>query len=164
VPNDSIRRGMKRPGRRSEGRQWSWRPQRRPPEADGRRLHTEVGRYLAMDSDRLNFLTHILVRASHYRLSDGSATRDQPPAGEHDLPMRSACAPPSHGSAPPEAPLHCGYPLALRCYSSAKGAAPLPDSAMAIEFGPQLRTVWSPVVRLAYHGIDHEVAIHWSSP
>jgi hypothetical protein len=91
VPNDGIRRGMERPGRRSEGRQWNWRPQRRPQEADGRRLHTEVGPYLAMDGDRLNFLTNIHVRASHYRLSAGSTTRDRPPAREHDLPIPSTC-------------------------------------------------------------------------
>ena len=66
-------------GRTSEGRPRNWRPQRRPPEADGRRLHTEVGLYLAMDGARLNFLTHIHVRASHYRLSAGSAMRDRPP-------------------------------------------------------------------------------------
>ncbi len=101
MPNDGISRGMDRPGRRSEGRQWNWRPQRRPPEADGRRLHTEVGPYLAMDGDRLNFLTHMHVRASHYRLSAGSATRDRPPAGGHDLSKRSACEHQASGSPTP---------------------------------------------------------------
>jgi hypothetical protein len=37
----------------------------------GRRLEQLVGLYLAMDGDRLNFLTDIHVRASHYRLAAG---------------------------------------------------------------------------------------------
>ncbi len=110
MPNDGIRRGMERPGRRSEGRQWNWRPERRPPEADGRRLHTEVGPYLAMDGARLNFLTNIHVRASHYRLSAGSATRDRPPPREHDLSMRSACGSRVQCTRPTCAPLACALP------------------------------------------------------
>jgi hypothetical protein len=60
-------------------------PEAAPRSEMGRRVQQLVGRYLAMDGDRLNFLTNIHVRASHYRLSAGSALRDRPPALEHDL-------------------------------------------------------------------------------
>jgi hypothetical protein len=54
--------------------------------SEGRRVRLAVvwsswlGGRLATDGARLNFLTHIHVRALHYRLSVGSATRDRPPA------------------------------------------------------------------------------------
>jgi hypothetical protein len=49
-----------------------------------------LGGRLAMDGARLNFLTDIYVRASHYRLSAGSTTRGRAPAGENDLLVRRA--------------------------------------------------------------------------
>ncbi len=39
-----------------------------------------LGGRLATDGARLNFLTNIRVRASHYWLAAGSATQDRPPA------------------------------------------------------------------------------------
>ena len=61
-----------------------------------------LGGRLAMAGARLNFLTQIHVRASHYRLSAGSAMRDRPPAGAHDTSIRSACDFLPPGAAQPE--------------------------------------------------------------
>jgi hypothetical protein len=79
VPNARLKRGMKRPGTATRRATMQLTPVAAPRSEMGRRLEQLVGLYLAMDGDRLNFLTHIHVRASHYRLSDGSAARDRPP-------------------------------------------------------------------------------------
>ncbi len=69
-----------------------------------------LGGRLAMDGARLNFLTNIHVRASHYRLSVSSAMRDRQPARAHDLSMKGTCnAGGSHTDRPPPAqPMRSG--------------------------------------------------------
>jgi hypothetical protein len=80
VPNARLTRGMERPGAETRRATMQLTPVAAPLSEMGRRVEQLVGPYLAMDGDRLTFLTNIHVRASHYRLSAGSATRDRLPA------------------------------------------------------------------------------------
>ncbi len=91
MPNARLTRGMERPGTETRRATMKLTPEAAPRSEMGRRVEQLVGPYLATDGDRLNFLTHIHVRAAHYRLSVGSATRDHPPARGHHLSMRRAC-------------------------------------------------------------------------
>ncbi len=80
MPNARVKRGMRRPGTATRRATMKLTPVAAPRSEMGRRLEQLVGLYLATDGDRLNFLTHIHVRASHYRLSAGSAMRGRHPA------------------------------------------------------------------------------------
>ncbi len=80
MPNARLTRGMERPGTETRRATIRLTPAAAPRSEMGRRVEQLVGLYLATDGDRLNFLTHIHVRASHYRLSAGSATRNRQPA------------------------------------------------------------------------------------
>jgi hypothetical protein len=91
MPNARLTRGMERPGTETRGATMQLTPAAAPRSEMGRRVEQLVGRYLATDGDRLNFPTNIRVRASHYRLSAGTAMRDRPPACDLDLSMRSDC-------------------------------------------------------------------------
>jgi hypothetical protein len=99
VPNARVTRGMERPGTETRRATMELTPAAAPRSEMGRRVEQLVGRYLATDGARLNFQTHIHVRASHYRLSAGSATRVRPPAGEHELSMQTASASQTTGEA-----------------------------------------------------------------
>ncbi len=90
MPNTRVTRGMERPGAVTRRATMQLTPVAAPRSEIGRRVEQLVGLYLATDGARLNFLTNIHVRASHYRLSTGSATRERPPAREHDLSSRRA--------------------------------------------------------------------------
>ncbi len=73
MPNVRVTRGMERPGAVTRRATMKLTPAAAPRSEIGRRVEQLVGLYLAMDGDRLNFLTNIHVRASHYRLSASSA-------------------------------------------------------------------------------------------
>ncbi len=79
MPNARITRGMERQGTETRRATMKLTPVAAPRSEMGRRVEQLVGRYLATDGDYLNFLTHIHVRASHYRLSEGSAMQDRLP-------------------------------------------------------------------------------------
>jgi hypothetical protein len=81
-----------------------------------------LGGRLATDGDRLNFLTNIHARASHYRLSDSSATRDRPPAREHDVSVRSACESQASGVRNAPAPMACASNAAVKLENVEQGS------------------------------------------